>query len=219
MKTVGSLLVTLLLVTLGLVLGTAVILAWSLGIGWLLARLLPFSWFEASLLTIISSITVAYAGWRLLQISPPLSSEDGLTEDELSALFEPAISTDRFHEEGKSDQRAEVWFRYEIANDLYWEFENTPSIARSMDETEMKELAIRLTNIAVDLLKQRTSRARQVRVTKTQLERQMEKIEQRPYDDDILSAAVRSINDSLAADDELAEIVHARRWNEIEPDW
>lgn len=214
MKTIGALLVTTLLVAIGVLLGMAVILAWSLGIGWLLMQFLPLAWFEAALLAMLASGATAYVGWRVLQMPLPETTEldNGFT------LFESAIPVGRFKAD-ESDRREEVWFRHEIANDLYWEFKDTPSIEDSMSETEMKELAIRLTDVVVKMLKQRTSRAQQVRITKTQLKRQLNKMELRPYDDDILLAVVDSVNMSLSSDEELADIVRDKSWDEVDPDW
>ena len=214
MKTIGSLLVITLLIVLGVMLGTAVILAWSIGLGWLLMQILPLTWFESALLTMLASIATAYIGWQLLQLLPPLETE----LDDNGMLFESPIPVERF-KESENDQRAEVWFRHEIANDLYWEFEETPSIADSMGETEMKELAIRITDIAVGLLKERTNQVQRVKITKTQFKRHMDKIGQRTYDDDILLAAVRAVNESLSFDEGLADIVRDKRWGEMETGW
>jgi len=215
MKTIGSLLILILLIVLGLLLGTAVILAWSLGLGWLLMQIVPLTWFESALLTMLASIIMAFVGWRLLQMVPPsLGTELG----DNSLLFETSIPVQRF-KESEHDQRAEVWFRHAIANELYWEFDETPSISDSMSETEIKELAIRITDMVVALLQARTSKAQRVKITRTQLKQHMEKIGQRPYDDDILAAAARAVNQSLSFDERLADIVRDKRWNEIEIDW
>ncbi len=74
-------------------------------------------------------------------------------------------------------------------------------------------------DIVVDLLKARTSKAQRVKITRTQFKQHMDKIGQRPYDDDILAAAASSVNQSLSFDERLADIVRDKRWNETEPDW
>lgn len=214
MKTIGSLLVIIFLIMLGLVLGTAVILAWSLGLGWLLMQILPLTWFESALLTMLASITVAYVGWRLLQLMSPMETELG----DNGTLFESPIPVERF-KENENDHRAEVWFRHEVANDIYWEFEETPSVDESMGETAMKELAIRTTDIVVEMLKARTSHPQRIKITKAQFKRQMNKMEQRPYDDDILLAVVRAVNECLSFDERLVAIVRDDRWGETETGW
>ncbi|MCP4426709.1 MAG: hypothetical protein GY803_19630 [Chloroflexi bacterium] len=209
MRTIGTFLIMLLVILLGMALGTAVILAWSLGLGWVITQFLPLTWFEASLLTMIASIVIIYIGWHLLQMPTPL---DASSDNDL-ALFESAIPIKRFRENA-GDERAEVWFRHEIANDIYWEFEDTSSVANSMSDVEMKEVAIRITDIVVGLLKQQKKHGQRIRITKTQLKREMDKIGQRPYDDDILTTVTRSVNMSLSDDPELATIVRQKDWDE-----
>ena len=200
------------LVVLFVVVGTAVVLGWSIGIGWLLTLFLPFTWFEASLLVMVASIAISALGVRLLMTVPapsPLTDTD--------ELYEPPISTERFY---PSSGRVtfEAWFRFEMANDIYWELTDTPSIVNSMDEQETKELAIRLTDIAANLLKNRTSNAYRIKVSKNQLMQQMKKMQLRPYDDDILQAAAEAITLRLSDDEMMAEMVREKSWDEIDPD-
>ena len=212
MKLPGLLLNTILLVLLFVVVGTAVVLGWSFGVGWLLTLFLPFTWFEASLLTILASTAIGALGIRMLLSTPPLSP---LADSE--TLFDPPIATDRFYP-SSGQVTEEAWFRYEMANDVYWELIDTPSIVNSMDEQETKELAIRLTDIAVTLLKSRTSRAFRVKVTKNQLMQQMKKMQLRPYDDDILQAAADAMTLRLSHDEIMADIVREKSWDKIDPD-
>ena len=200
------------LVVLFVVVGTAVVLGWSIGIGWLLTLFLPFTWFEVSLLVMVASIAISALGVRLLMTVPapsPLTDTD--------ELYEPPISTERFY---PSSGRVtfEAWFRFEMANDIYWELTDTPSIVNSMDEQETKELAIRLTDIAANLLKNRTSNAYRIKVSKNQLMQQMKKMQLRPYDDDILQAAAEAITLRLSDDEMMAEMVREKSWDEIDPD-
>ena len=200
------------LVVLFVVVGTAVVLGWSIGIGWLLTLFLPFTWFEASLLVMVASIAISALGVRLLMTVPapsPLTDTD--------ELYEPPISTERFY---PSSGRVtfEAWFRFEMANDIYWELTDTPSIVNSMDEQETKELAIRLTDIAANLLKNRTSNAYRIKVSKNQLMQQMKKMQLRPYDDDILQAAAEAITLRLSDDEMMADMVREKSWDEIDPD-
>ena len=200
------------LVVLFVVVGTAVVLGWSIGIGWLLTLFLPFTWFEASLLVMVASIAISALGVRLLMTVPapsPLTDTD--------ELYEPPISTERFY---PSSGRVtfEAWFRFEMANDIYWELTDTPSIVNSMDEQETKELAIRLTDIAANLLKNRTSNAYRIKVSKNQVMQQMKKMQLRPYDDDILQAAAEAITLRLSDDEMMAEMVREKSWDEIDPD-
>ncbi|MCB9420813.1 MAG: hypothetical protein H6667_13480 [Ardenticatenaceae bacterium] len=213
MRTKGLIGGTILLVLLFIVVGTAVVLGWSIGIGWLLTRFLPFAWFEASLLVMLASMAIGALGVRMLLSVPPPASDFGQNE-----LFEPAISSERFYP-SDGEVTSEAWFRFEMANDIYWDLTDTPSVEHSMAETELKELAIRLADVVVDLLKSRTSRSSRINVTKNQLVRQMEKMNLRPYDDDILQVAAGSASLRLSWDEAMADIVHEKSWDKIEPDF
>ncbi len=213
MKLPALLFKSILLVLLFVVVGTAVIFGWSIGIGWLLTLFLPFSWFEASLLLMVASIAIGALGVRMLLSMPPALPP--MTDSE--SLFDPPIASDRFYSSGER-VTFEAWFRFEMANDIFWELTDTPSIVNSMDERETKELAIRLTDIAVNFLKNRKSGAYRVKVSKNQLMQQMKKMQLRPYDDDILEAAADAITLRLSHDEMMADIVRDQSWDEIDPD-
>lgn len=203
---------SLLLVVLFVVVGTAVVLGWSIGIGWLLTLFLPFALFEASLLVMVASAAISALGVRLLMTVPtpgPFPDSD--------ELYEPAISSDRFYPRN-GRVTSEAWFRYEMANDIYWDLTDTDSIMNSMSETEMKELAIRLTDVVVEMLKGRANKSPRINVTKNQLTQQMKKMGLRPYDDDILEAAAEAAAVRLSYDEMMADIVQEKSWDEIEPD-
>lgn len=204
--------VSILLVLLFIVVGTAVVLGWAIGVGWLLTRFLPFTWFEASLLVMVASIAITALGIQLLSTVPtpsPLVDSD--------ELFEPAIATDRFYPaDGKVT--SEAWFRFEMANDIYWELADETNVGNSMSEPETKELAIRLTDVVVEMLKSRTSRSPRINVTKNQLAQQMKKMGLRPYDNDILEAAATAASTCLTFDEMMADIVREKSWDEIDYD-
>lgn len=211
MKLPTLLLRSFLLLLLFVVVGTAVIFGWSIGIGWLLTLFLPFTWFEASLLLMLASIAIGALGVRMLLSMPPPPMTDS------ESFFDPPIASDRFYSSGER-VTFEAWFRFEMANDIFWELTDTPSIGNSMDERETKELAIRLTDIAVNLLKNRKSNAYRVKVSKNQLMQQMKKMQLRPYDDDILQAGADAITLRLSHDEMMADIVRDQSWDEIDPD-
>ena len=200
------------LVFLFVVVGTAVVLGWSIGIGWLLTLFLPFSLFEASLLVMIASAAISALGIRLLMTVP---SPEPFTD--LNEPVEPAISSDRFYSP-KGPVTSEAWFRFEMANDIYWDLSDTDRIINSMDDSAVKELAIRLTDVVVEMLKSRTSRSSRINVTKNQLTQQMKKMGLRPYDDDILEVAASAASACLTFDEAMADIVREKSWGEIETD-
>jgi len=65
----------------------AVVLAWGLGVGWLLTLFLPLSFFEGTLLGLISAGMVAFALQRILssEISPFSDYDD---DDEFFDVLE-----------------------------------------------------------------------------------------------------------------------------------
>ncbi len=79
----------------------------------------------------------------------------------------------------------------------------------------MQELAIRLADTAIAILKAKSARAKQLKITKAAMERQMTKSGQRPYDDDILSLAVNAIGLSVNYYyEDFIEVIRGRLWNE-----
>lgn len=204
---------SILLVLLFIVVGTAVVLGWSIGIGWLLTLFLPFTWFEASLLVMLASAAIGALGVRMLMSVPPALSP----MPDVDELEEMPIASERFYP-AKGPVTSEAWFRYEMANDIYWELTDTDPVMTSMGELETKELAIRLTDVVVELLKNRTSRSSRINVTKNQLMQQMKKMDLRPYDDDILEAAADAASLRLSYDEMMADIVREKSWADIETD-
>ncbi|GIK56126.1 MAG: hypothetical protein HND44_01850 [Chloroflexi bacterium] len=218
MRAVFSFLLLLLVIFLVGLLCLAVIMGWSVGVGWLLIKVTPFTLFEATLLVMIASIVIGYGAIKIMttNVTAPASAPyfPPPVEDEPSP-----IPTQRFYK-SEAQKTNEAWFRYEMANAIYWDFDADDDINTSMNETEMKQLAIRLSEVLVGALKsQRPKRGGRLRVTVTQLKKQMDKMGQRPYDDDILLTAVSSINDMLNYDEDLLEIVQEQTWDEMAKDW
>lgn len=204
---------SLLLVVVFLFVGTAVVLGWSIGIGWLLTLFLPFSWFEAAMLALVALAAIGALGIKIISTIPP---EPTVSPNDF--VIEPPIPTERFYSDA-DDVTTEAWFRFEMANEIHWEFTDVPSIEQSMSETELKELAIRVTDVVVEKLKNRNSQAQKIKLTKNQLVQQMKKMGLRPYDDDILEAAVSAVNDRIMFDEMMADIVRQKEWDEKMDDW
>ena len=205
------------LIILGLViLLLALVLGIAIGLGWLLTLILPFTLFEGALLVMAASAIIGTVGYNLVRalsdFIPRLS--DFEDEDDEEDEYYDEIPTSRFFETS-AEQTWETWFRYGIANDIYVEFQAAPKRIASMGDRQLQELAIRLADTAVTILKAKTSRAKQLEITKAALQRQMTKTGQRPYDDDILSMAVNAIGESL--DDyyeDFIDVIRGRLWNE-----
>ncbi|HRQ37894.1 MAG TPA: hypothetical protein PLD25_08270 [Chloroflexota bacterium] len=201
------------------VLSLAVIVGWSVGMGWLLVKVTPFTLFEASLLIMIASIVVGYGAIKILTTNvSDLTRSSAAPYYPLPLEDEPEpIPPQRFYK-SEAQKTNEAWFRYEMANSIYWDFEEDDDINTSMNETEMKELAIRLSEVLVGALKSQKPK-RGGRVTVTQLKKQMDKMGQRPYDDDIMLTAVASINEMFDYNDDLVEVAQMQTWDEMAEDW
>jgi hypothetical protein len=211
----------LLMVLLILLLGVLVIgllILWSTGLSWLLIKLLPFTLFEGTLLVLLATLFVLYIGGRLLLAGPPLPSTGSEMLDTMPFSLEDEIPENRFWKSGEAKTN-ETWFRYAIANEIYQDFDSI-ELDATLGKAQQKELAIRLTDIIVEMLKERRFRkgTRRVSITVPQILAQMEKMGQRPYDQDILEAVVSSVNIHLSYDEYLQDIVLEKTWDELDED-
>ncbi len=197
-----------------------VIMAWSVGVGWLVTKLLPFTLFEATLLGMLASLLAIYTIVRLMNLSSEAELEDTAVSDTFPpgsfVLPEDSIPASRFIQ-SEEDETEESWFRYQIANDIYDDLLAELDLENSMGETQIKELAVRLTDVVTAVCKARPKKSRSQRVTITvaQLKKQMDKMGLRSYDNDILKTTANAVNERLSYDDELADIVRQKTWNDI----
>ncbi len=207
------------LVIIGLViLLLALVLGIAIGLGWLLTLILPFTLFEGTLLVMAASAIIGTVGYNLVRalsdFMPRLSNFEYEDEDDEEDEYYADIPTSRFFKT-RAEQTWETWFRHEIANDIYVEFQAAPKRIAPMGDRQLQELAIRLADTAIAILKAKTSRAKRLEITKAALQRQMTKTGQRPYDDDILNLAVGAIGESV--DDyyeDFIAVIRGKRWNE-----
>ncbi len=209
----GAFLLLLLIVLMAVLVAQVVALAWALGIGWLLTLFLPFSLFEGTLLGLISVGMVAFALQRILssEISPfsDYEDEDGELFDILNGY--EVIPENRFYKD-KASRTWEAWVKHEIANGIYEEMQDSDVSFASMGKQQLQELAIRLADIGIAVLKTK-AKNRTLRVTVANLRSRMKKINQRPYDNDILELAVEAINDELEYE-ETIDVVRGKLWNQ-----
>ncbi len=200
--------IVLLIISFALVIGVA------LGVGWILTLFLPFSLFEATLLGMIAAL-VTWTVWRnILDSIKPFGSDDK-EEPELEDLEDfDEIPPSRFYRTD-ADRTWENWFRYMIANTTYEDFLDLPGRIAQMNDRQLQELSIRLTDAAMAALKVKSPRTKQLSVTKGMLKHEMTKMGQKPYDDDILDTAVSAINDELdSLQEELREVIRGKLWDE-----
>ncbi|MCP4359317.1 MAG: hypothetical protein GY796_14990 [Chloroflexi bacterium] len=220
MKSFLSLLALFLIVLLVGSICLAIIVGWSVGGGWLLTQILPFTLFEGTLLTMVASIVVGFVAAKIFLMGDSLSSPYSISPDDFLEDVEPELIPEKRFYDSKGRRTNEAWFRWDIANSMYFDFEDDDDINTTMNDVEMQELAVRLSEITVAAMKKyRTRPGKRVRVTISQLKRQMDKMGQRPYDDDILATAVAAINRSFDYDDDFAEIIRDKSWNKLAEDW
>jgi hypothetical protein len=208
------------LIILGLaILLLALVLGIAIGLGWLLTLFLPFTLFEGTLLVMAASAIIGTVGYNLVRVLsdfiPRLSNFEYEDEEDEEDEYYNEIPTSRFFKT-RAEQTWETWFRHEIANDIYVEFQAAPKRIAPMGDRQLQELAIRLADTAVAILKAKSSRTKRLEITKAALERQMAKSGQRPYDDDILSLAVDAIGASLDYYyEDFIAVIQGRLWNEL----
>jgi len=189
------------------------VLGFAVGTGWLMTLFLPFTLFEASLLALIASIVVGSSWYYLLGSVLGLGGEiaDETYEDYDNDFDQ--IPPNRFFK-SNTDRTWEAWLRHHLANSIYYEFQESPQPVAPMGKKQIQELAIRLADMSVDILKAKSVRAKRLNVSAATLKKQMGKIGQRPYDDDILGIAAIAINTEVSYHyEELLRVVHTKLWN------
>jgi hypothetical protein len=196
-------------------LGIILVLVWSIGLGWLLSHIVPFSLFEGSFMVMAATVIVAYIISRVT--SSPLYSEDededeDFDADEIDEALGYKIPSSRFYE-SEETKTWEAYFRYGLANNINLEFERNPRATGRMNETQVQELSIRLADMIVSLLKRRSARKR-LALTVAELKKHMESQGQKPYDDDILMLATKAANIGLTMPIH-ASIVHDKLWDKL----
>jgi hypothetical protein len=193
-------------------LGIILVLAWSIGLGWLLSHIVPFSLFEGSLMVMAATVIVAYIISRVARPGEGLDADDfdDLDADEIGESLGYKIPSSRFYE-SEETKTWEAYFRYGLANNINLEFESNPRATGRMNESQVQELSIRLADVIVGLLKRRSARKRLV-VTVAELKKYMESLGQKPYDDDILMLATKAVNIGLSMPIH-ASIIHDKLWD------
>ena len=208
----------LLLILAVVIISLALVLGFAVGIGWLLTLFLPFSLFEASLLGLIASVIVGTFWYNFLQ-AVPIGLKQGEydydeDEDEDDEEYDQ-IPTSRFYKT-EADKTWEAWFRFQIANSIYIEFQDAEQPVAPMGEKQLQELAIRLADITIFLLKSKSPRAKQLEISVPALKRQMNQMGQRPYDDDILELAAEAINEELDYHyEDIIVVIRSKMWHKL----
>lgn len=219
MKLFSRLIVTLglVLLVLGLaLLSMALALGFAIAIGWLMTLFLPFDLFQASLLALIASIVAGTLWYNILGAGPGFGPGPAADyEDEYDEEDDyDRIPSNRFYK-NEAGKTWEAWLRYHLANSVYIEFQDSPQPVTPMGDKQQQELAIRLADISLALLKTKSPSTKRVNVNLHTLKRQMEKMGQRPYDDNILTLAAMAINDELVYyHDDILNVIRTKLWNQ-----
>ena len=193
------------ILTLGLLLGLPI------GLGWVLNRFLPFSWFEASLLSMIAILSGGTLWFKLLQAI--FFSDVDIGDMEYEYEDEDEIPPDRFWE-SEDEATWENWFRYLLANAVYEDMLVEPGWIGSMDRRRQQELSIRLADAAMAVLKRKAASAKRLRLTSKALERELERAGQQPYEDELLNLTLNAVNAELVTlGATMQKVARRRMWN------
>lgn len=183
----------------------AVVTGVSLGLGWLLTLIVPFSLFEGTITSMIAGLTTWMLWRNLLRTIPaPLEDEDFI-EDMPTTRFWPT----------EAERTWENWLRYVFANSIYEDLLTSPRWSESMGDSQLQLMAVHLADVTVENLKRKSPRTRRMKVSGKILKQEMAKSNQRPYDEDVLDIAATAVNMELSyLEDELRSVIKNDLWAE-----
>lgn len=185
--------------------------------GGLLKTFLPFTLFEATILsTLFAAVTVYWFSRILTAVAPPEVWQQPVSEqrEEDEERNYQTIAKSRFYREAE-ERTWEAWLRAELANDIYVEFQDAPDTVNNLSDPQAQEMSIRLADAAINILKRRTNRARRLAVTLADFQRELQRIGQRAYNDEMLNLVLSATNMNLHYyANILKNVIYNRRWNE-----
>lgn len=190
-------------------LGLGLVTLFIAGVARVLRWLYPLTFFEAMLLGAVLSACTVYVVLGVIRFFFPIDSLrfpsiNSAEEDSTAAKEYKRIASTRFYKSA-AVRTWEAWLCEEIANDIYVEFQDEPRTVSNMNESQVQELAVRLSELALTILKRKTARARDLTMNVGALKRELQRMGQRAYDDKILHLAATAINLNL---DYYAEDIH-----------
>ncbi len=196
-----------------------IILAFGIGLGWILGRLFGFSLFEGAVLALMAGAIGGSAAYLFLRgdsRSTESARLSGETRNADESEYDVIPSSRFIATTGRSFQS---WCEYEMSNAIYTAFQDEPKQVAFMNASQQQELAIRLAQSVAAILKSRSPRTSIVRITRAQIERQLHQAGQIPYDDGIMTMAVDAVSEELEINQEAyLHIIKLKLWN-MESDW
>jgi len=192
----------------------ALIVGISVGIGWALTRVLPFSLFQGTAVGMLAALATWMIWRRIIESSPgPVIAGETGDEDE-EEEEEREIPESKFWNR-KGERTWENWFRYVLANAIYDELDDSWDGVEDMDERTLQEQAIRLADAALEGLKRKPVYTRRVRIAPDTLKHELTRMGQFPYPQKVLKMAADAVSAELMEwGDEVREVISERSWGE-----
>lgn len=220
MRTIGEFLLIILFVLLVILISLAMAVVWIVGIGWLLSRWLPLSLGEGAIIVGIASGLALLIWFRIFDWSRTVPSGLSISrlpqgefipdDDEIWYSEDYPISSQRFA--ATLDERtAENWLRYDFANELALAIEESPPAKGLMNDSQVQELAIRLSDMIVQMAKEKPASAS--RLNMPVLKKRMTQLGFAPYDDAILKETLR-VWQKQHSYEEVRDIINEKLWHD-----
>ncbi len=197
----------------------ALLLALGMGVGWVLTRFAPFTLFEGTLLGMLGIFgsTVLLVRWLRALSAARVDVDDAMDEEDAEEY--DSIPRSRFAK-STAEQTWENWCRYTLANEIYRGFQDDVQGVQNMNDLQVQELCVRLSDVALSVLKSKPPTTSRLKVTAAQLRQQLIKIGQKPYEDDILNTVEAALAEYLALyESDWMVIMRRKSWAEAGGYW
>lgn len=207
--------VVFLIILVGL-LGLGVVSAILIGLGWVLMQIVPdFTLFEATVVMILTAVITMIVLSRTISFFMELGESPTPVMPQFEDDSDTIIPVTRFADT-MDEYDGEAYFSHHMANAIFDSLSELPRTAGLNNEQQIRELAVRLTVPAVNILKRRRKRARKITISITAMKKELDRMGLKPYDNDILETAVITINSSLEETEELRMIVNDHEWDDLQ---
>jgi hypothetical protein len=185
----------------------AAVIGVSVGLGWILTLILPFSLFEATLLSLLAGAVTG------VLVNQAFRAPSGYEPEDVDSAVD-GIPPTLFYE-SEEDKTWENFFRYTFAEGIYVDLLTSPRWAGSMSVQHLQELSVQLADAAVAVLKKKSPRAERMRIGYAVLKMELDEPGRPSYDEDLLDLAVLSVNLELSyLADVLETVIKDRLWDQ-----